>query len=238
MTEFVFDDWITSLHLADETVDKLRAAKVRNVESVLSLSQYDITAVKIDIGDRSIFRKAIKRLRIQFPDDEVDEGAGIDDSFDGNDPDHLAVQQNLQVESLRKLQADQEALSLQQAEQLHAGAASTPSITVSHQSCIEQLSSLLGTLQLTLVPATDGLALQQPLISRPAPLSGTGGVSPLSSQALPGAAFFGGPVLPTGTHPAYSVQNPAASLGTVVDYHLQDCQLQRQSRLILRYLLV
>jgi hypothetical protein len=68
--DFDFDEWLLSVDLCVETVDKLKAAKVCDIKSILLLSPYDITALKIDIGDRGKFRSAIKRLRDQHQDDD------------------------------------------------------------------------------------------------------------------------------------------------------------------------
>ena len=96
--DFSFDVWLQTLNLNDATISKLQVADIRDVESVLLLSQYDITALKIDIGDRGRFRKAIRKLRLQFPDsdDEGSIGGETDDSFDGTNPEHLEVQRRLQ----------------------------------------------------------------------------------------------------------------------------------------------
>ena len=50
--EFSFDVWLQTLNLNDATLSKLKTAGVVDAESILLLSQYDITALKIDIGDR------------------------------------------------------------------------------------------------------------------------------------------------------------------------------------------
>jgi hypothetical protein len=117
---FIFEDWLASIDLCEETLDKLHRAKVRNADSVLLLSRYDITALKIDIGDRGTFRKAVRLLREQFPADDDIANASIssqiDDSFDGGDPDHIHVQQGSQLDALNKLRVEQEKLSARQSE--------------------------------------------------------------------------------------------------------------------------
>ena len=106
MTEnFSFDVWLQTINLSDCTLEKLRTAGIHNVESILLLSQHDITALKIDIGDRGRFRKAIRKLKEQFPDSDDDEDSnisanGVDDSFDGTDREQLATQQRQQIEGI------------------------------------------------------------------------------------------------------------------------------------------
>ena len=97
-TGFDFDVWIEIVDLNADSVEKIRRARISDVVSLCLLSPYDVTALKLDIGDRGKFRKALKKLRLQYPDDDDEEiagsnsgGSGVDDSFDGTDPDQVAV---------------------------------------------------------------------------------------------------------------------------------------------------
>jgi hypothetical protein len=152
---FNFDDWLVTLNLCEESLDKLKSAKVRRAESVLLLSRYDITAMKLDIGDCGAFRKAVLQLRDQFPCDEdilnASVSSNIEDSFDCTDPDHLNVQQGSQLDAINKLRFEQERLALQQSQikpviPINVGSLPQVSATASQLSSIDQLSSLLTSL--------------------------------------------------------------------------------------------
>jgi hypothetical protein len=100
------------------------------------------------------------------------------------------------LDGIKKLQTDQEVLSRQQS--LLAQVPSAATVTTSQQASIDQLASLLSTLQLSLVPTpTVGATLQQPSQLQQRPVAGIWGASPLASQALPGAAIFGGQSRPS-----------------------------------------
>jgi hypothetical protein len=208
---FIFEDWLASIDLCEETLEKLHKAKVRNADSVLLLSRYDITALKLDIGDRGTFRKAVRLLRVQFPADDDIANASIssqiDDSFDGGDPDHIHVQQGSQLDALNKLRVEQEKLSARQSQlpvapsyaSLHPVPEPLGAGVIANQSSIDQLSTLLQTLNLQLVPL-EGPALQQPLILQP-PVSVLQGASAAPASFLPGAGLLG-------SHAASGPANP------------------------------
>jgi hypothetical protein len=201
---FDFDEWLATLKLCGESVDKLKAAKVRSAESVLLLSRYDITALKLDIGDHGAFKKAILLLRDQFPSDEdianASTSSHIDDSFDGTNPDHVNVHQGSQLDAINKLRIEQERLAIQQSQlkpviPTNVGHLPQVSATSPQSSSIDQLSSLLTSLNLRLVTgiegplaSSSGQGFQQPPVFQPP-------VSPIQGAAslLPGAALFGPP---------------------------------------------
>jgi hypothetical protein len=140
-------------------VDKLVRAKIRDLDSLCLLSQYDVTALKLEIGDRGKFRRALRKLRKQYPDDDDDAlntstSSKIDDSFDANDPEQLALQQRLQFDSLKKLKTDQDALAREQSRLQSSQGASKSSQLLSQvpsqlasavsPPSLEQLSTLLS----------------------------------------------------------------------------------------------
>jgi hypothetical protein len=53
---FVFDDWLNSVGLKEETIEKIKTAEIRDSDSLLLLSAYDITALKIVIGESFVKR--------------------------------------------------------------------------------------------------------------------------------------------------------------------------------------
>jgi hypothetical protein len=172
MSDFDFDQWLVAGNFEEETIEKLHSAKVKDIDSLCLLSQYDITALKLDIGERGKFRRALRLLRVQYPDEKdvpCSDAIG-DDSFDSRDPEHLAVQQLAQLESLKKIQVDQDRLTLQQSNLL---ASQTPASVGqgSSASSLDQLTALLSTLNLTIVPSVQvpsvtGAVLQQPPIQQ------------------------------------------------------------------------
>jgi hypothetical protein len=112
---FDIELWLQVVDLNPDSVEKIKKAKIIDLDSLCLLSPYDVTALKLDIGDRGKFRKALKKLRLQCPDDDdASSTSDVDDSFDGTDPDHVSLQHHLQAENLIKLQADQECLSKEQ----------------------------------------------------------------------------------------------------------------------------
>jgi hypothetical protein len=167
--EFEIEDWLVNNAFCEDTVEKLHRATVRDLDSLCLLSQYKVTALKLDIGDRGKFRRAIKRLREQYPDEDLefndDVNTGVDDSFDDRDPEQVATQQRMQFMELKNLQASQEKLSLQQFQLGQQGqqqpllkvpTATEHSNTVTHStdlSSVDQLSALLTNLNWTLVPS-------------------------------------------------------------------------------------
>ena len=70
---FEIKDWCLKSNLSEDTVTKLETAKVTDLERLSLLSPYDITSLKIELGDRGLFRKALKELR------EAVGGSGEDD---------------------------------------------------------------------------------------------------------------------------------------------------------------
>ena len=104
---FDFDIWLSNADFTSDTVDKLVRAKICDLDSLCLLSQYDVTALKLEIGDRGKFRRALRKLREQFPDDDEDllnasTSLKPDDSFDYSDPEQVALQQRLQKEQARR----------------------------------------------------------------------------------------------------------------------------------------
>ena len=100
---FDFNLWLTNADFTSETVDKLDRAKICDLDSLCLLSQYDVTALKLEIRDRGKFRRALRKLREQFPDDDEDllnasTSSKPDDSFDNSYPEQVALQQRLQKE--------------------------------------------------------------------------------------------------------------------------------------------
>ena len=128
--DFEIEDWLSSNDFCEDTIEKLHRAKVRDLDSLCLLSQYDVTALKLEIGDRGKFRRAIKRVCEQYPDEDQEHidsrNTGVDDLFDVQDPDQVATQQCIQLDELRKLQADQEKLRHQQS---HLGDQGVPART-------------------------------------------------------------------------------------------------------------
>jgi hypothetical protein len=243
-TDFNFQVWLQTLNLNDSTLDKLKTADIRDAESVLLLSPYDISTLKIDVGDRGRFRKAIRKLRLQFPDSDDEDSVasgGFDDSFDGSNPEHVA---RLQIESLKKLQVDQDKLTLhqrqqpqqqpqvpQQQPQVHQVWLTGQGATAVDTSSIGQLTALLSSLQLTLVPTSSviptlpvqtglsgiqGVLLSQSLQqSSNTPVTGVGvqGALPGYAAQLPGAGFFASTSQCTTPH-AGNPSGTLASLGS------------------------
>jgi hypothetical protein len=104
---FDFDIRLSNADFTSDTVDKLVCAKIHDLDSLCLLSQYDVTALKLEIGDRGKFRQALRKLREQFPDDDEDllnasTSSRPDDSSDCGDPEQVALQQRLQKEQARR----------------------------------------------------------------------------------------------------------------------------------------
>jgi len=224
--EFDFDQWLCNTNMSPDSVDKLVRAKISDIESLCYLSQYDVTALKLEIGDRGKFRRALRKLREQYPDEDEDvlnasTSSKVDDSFDASDPEQVALQQRLQFDSLRKLKANQDELAKEQSRlqssqaaakssveppssqvpsKLPPVASSTPVQLPSDASTatLQQLSSYLSTLNLSLVPSGQVqpvAAAAQGLASQATPLPFALASEPISLQHLVGQP--GGQLLPS-----------------------------------------
>jgi hypothetical protein len=158
--EFDFDLWLSHADLTSDSVDKLVCVKVRDLDSLCLLSQYDVTALKFEIGDRGKFRRALRKLREQYPDEDEDvlnasTSTKPDDSFDGSDPEQVALQQRLkQEQSHRALAAQLPSASGVNTSQLPVGEQSLllPIVSSVRQPStnFDQLSSLLASMNLKL----------------------------------------------------------------------------------------
>jgi hypothetical protein len=96
--EFNFKLWLEIIDLNADSIEKIHRAKITDVVALCLLSPYDVTALKLDIGDRGKFQQALKKLRLQYPDEDEDlnasnsGGSGVDDTFDGTDPEQVVIQ--------------------------------------------------------------------------------------------------------------------------------------------------
>jgi hypothetical protein len=177
--EFDFDLWLVSAHLSSDSVDKLVRVKVCDLDSLCLLSQYDITALKFEIGDRGKFRRALRKLREQYPEEDDDvlnasTSTKPDDSYDATDPDQVALQERLTKEQTRRDLAAQlpsssgnaqlpDGVSSQVAAPFNFGVSSqvsapllvgVPSQGVISTASVDQLSTLLASMNLKLSSAT------------------------------------------------------------------------------------